>query len=76
MVTHMPLSEEDKLELYKNLMSCVMQVLGDRTVFILMWLIIIFSQDEGDMNAVPLRIKKHFCDNVEDILTAKKGNKY
>jgi len=76
MVTHMPLSEEDKLELYKNLMSCVMQVLGDRTVFILMWLIIIFSQDEGDMNAVPLRIKKQFCDNVDEILAAKKGNKY
>ena len=69
----MPLSEEDKLELYKNLMSCVMQVLGDRTVFILMWLIIIFSQDEGDMNAVPLRIKNSFVTMLMRYLLQKRG---
>ena len=30
LVTHMPLSEQDKLELYKTLMSCVVDILADR----------------------------------------------
>ena len=73
MVTHMPLSEVDKLELYKNLMSCVMTVVTDRTVFILMWLIIIFSQDEGEQNGAPLRIKNSFVTMLMRYLLQKRG---
>jgi len=73
MVTHMPLSEVEKLELYKNLMSCVTSIIKDRTVFILMWLIIIFSQDEGDLNTSPLRIKNSFVTMLMRYLLQKRG---
>eukprot|EP00092_Neocalanus_flemingeri_P008765 GFUD01009438.1.p1 GENE.GFUD01009438.1~~GFUD01009438.1.p1 ORF type:complete len:150 (-),score=17.59 GFUD01009438.1:32-481(-) len=73
MVTYMPLSNEEKLELYKNLMSCVMTVVTDKTVFILMWLIIVFSQDEGDLNGTPLRIKNSFVTMLMRYLLQKRG---
>jgi len=59
-VTHMPISEVEKLELYKNLMSCMMTVVKDRTVFVLMWLIIIFSQEEDTASPTVLKINKSF----------------
>lgn len=73
MVTHMPLSEVEKLELYKNLMCCVMTVVTDRTVFILMWLIIVFSQDEGEHNGGVLRIKNSFVTMLMRYLLQKRG---
>ena len=73
MVTHMPRSEVEKLELYKNLMCCVMTVVTDRTVFILMWLILIFSQDEGEHNGGVLRIKNSFVTMLMRYLLQKRG---
>ena len=71
MVTHMPLSEMEKLELYKNLMSCMVMVLKDRTVFILVSVIIILSDEE---NACVLRLKNGFVTLLRKYLLSKSEN--
>ena len=47
MVNFMPLPEEMKLEMFKELMPCCMPIFRDRTVLIFMLLLAIFDQD-GD----------------------------
>ena len=69
----MPLSEVEKLELYKNLMSCTVSLLADRTVFILMSLIIIFSQDEGEQIGGIVKVKNNFVTMLMRYLLQKRG---
>jgi len=73
MVCNMTLSEVDKLELYKNLMSCTVSLLGDRTVFILMTLVIIFSQDKGEQVGGIRKVKNNYLTMLMRYLLQKRG---
>merc|ERR550519_848219 len=46
-MNYLPLPEETKLEVFKELMSCCDPIFKDRTVFIILFLISLFDQDQN-----------------------------
>ena len=62
MMQYMPLSEEMKLEMFKEMLPCCMPIFRDRTVFIFMLLLAVFDQD-GDKSITIIK------DNLLSILS-------
>ena len=54
MMQYMPLPEEMKLEMFKELLPCCMPIFNDRTVLIFMLLLAIFDQ-EGDRSIMNIK---------------------
>ena len=54
MMQYMPLPEEMKLEMFKELLPCCMPIFRDRTVFIFMLLLAVFDQD-GDRSITKIK---------------------
>ena len=48
MMRYIPLPEELKVEMYGELFACCMPIFQDRTVFVLMVLIVIFDQEGSE----------------------------
>ena len=62
MMQYMPLPEEMKLEMFKEMLPCCMPIFRDRTVFIFMLLLAVFDQD-GDKSITIIK------DNLLSILS-------
>jgi len=58
MVSFMPISEEEKFDLYTNFMKCLMATLKDKSVYVLMLLITVF--DGGAEGSAASRLRKNF----------------
>ena len=54
MMQYMPLPEEKKLEMFKELLPCCMPIFNDRIVLIFMLLLAVFDQD-GDKSIMNIR---------------------
>ena len=73
MMQYMPLPEDMKLEMFKELLPCCMPIFRDRTVFIFMLLLAIFDQD-GDKSIT--KIKENLLSILSRDLQEKTKNNF